>query len=110
MANYQRNLSPLDKPSKPSKTLVRQACDEVMATATNCITCGTPNNLTPSHAFKRHVYDPSDKFLIFPQCLKCHTAYELLNKTDRVKYWQDRGRSDIADRMQKILDGKIKNI
>lgn len=75
-----------------------------------CITCKSVLYLTPSHLFKKYALykqnNPCDKNLIVCQCWKCHSEYELLCAEDRVSYWIKNGFNEIADRMQRVIDGQ----
>lgn len=80
-----------------------------METATNCITCRSIRDLTPSHLFKVNALykqnNPCDLNLIVCQCLKCHREYELLSVEKRIEYWKAKGFTEIAIRMEKVVGG-----
>ncbi|ATN95006.1 hypothetical protein [Leptospira phage LE3] len=70
-----------------------------------CIVCGTIANLTPSHLLKIRARNnkPDDPKYIVPKCVKCHTAYELLNPEARMEFWKDKHRNDIVELMKEIM-------
>lgn len=75
-----------------------------------CITCKSVLYLTPSHLFKKYALykqnNPCDKNLIVCQCWECHSEYELLCVEERVSYWIKKEFFEIADRMQRVIDGQ----
>ena len=76
-----------------------------------CETCGSHYGLTASHLLKmnsiknRKNYDYNNVSNYFTQCLTCHMEYEKLNKDQRYWYMVNRGKSEYANRIKRLIDG-----
>ena len=71
-----------------------------------CITCGCEGT-DGSHLFKTWAkfkrWNPANYEWIVRQCRRCHSSYELLSPIQRLDYWIQKGRYDIAQIMSWIM-------